>query len=186
MKVAITGTMGSGKSLASAYLRQLGYDVFDCDKVNRQLLEQGNRGFLALEDVFPECYIEGKLNKKELSRIVFTDPEKKKPLESILHPLILEEMLKEDRDPFFAEVPLLFEVNWDRYFDHSLLIVTDHDLLIQRLEKRGMLKEEYEQRLKNQMPVEEKIKRADKIIYNNGSQEQLYSCIDQWLKEIIC
>ena len=103
-----------------------------------------------------------------------------------MHPLILEKLLKRKDNPLFAEVPLLFEVNWDKYFDCNVLIVTDEKILKERLINRGLDIIDIENRLKNQMSVKEKIKRADKIIYNNGSLAMLYSYIDEWLDSIIC
>ena len=132
MKIAVTGTIGSGKSTVCAYLKELGYDVFDCDEVNRDLLE-------------PE---------------------------------------RED-EPLFAEVPLLFEAGWDPYFDLKILVVTDEETAFQRLKERGLSCEEIRNRLAAQMPVSEKMKRADKIIYNNDSLSKLYRIIDELLKEIL-
>ena len=187
MKIAISGTIGSGKSVACEYLCQnKGYDVFDCDQVNRKLLEKDEAGYLKVKEVFPECFEDGELDKKKLSALVFNNQEEKKKLEDIMHPLILNELNKREDDPLFAEVPLLFEAGWDKYFDHNLLIVTDMDLLVARLEERGLEKEDILRRLNNQISVEEKIKRADKIIYNNGSLLDLYRMIDLWLEEIIC
>ena len=103
-----------------------------------------------------------------------------------MHPLILKRLFERKDDPLFAEVPLLFEAGWEKYFDTSLLVVTDEDLLIERLILRGLSKEEAAARLKSQMSVTEKIKRADKIIYNNGSLDDLYRLVDDWLEEILC
>ncbi|MBQ6125746.1 MAG: dephospho-CoA kinase [Erysipelotrichaceae bacterium] len=83
-------------------------------------------------------------------------------------------------------MPLLFEAGWDVYFDRNLLVVTDEKLLKERMKERGFSVKQYQERLKTQMPVEEKIKRADKIIYNNGSLNDLYVMIDNWLKEVQC
>ena len=186
LKIAITGTIGSGKSEAVRYLKEKGYDVFDCDEENRKLLEKGEAGYEAVRQAFPDCFKGDELDKKALSALVFHDPEKKKKLEDIMHPLILKK-LKERNDPvLFAEVPLLFEAGWDRYFDRNLLVVTDEEILLKRLVKRGLAKEEALQRLQNQMPVSEKIKRADKIIYNNGSLKELHEALAEWLSEIIC
>ncbi len=186
MKIAITGTIGSGKTVVSDYLRSRGYDVFDCDKVNAQLLEENRKGYKAVKKLFPECFEGNILNKKKLAKEVFSDPEKKQKLEDVMHPLILKELKKRKDDPLFAEVPLLFEAGWDVYFDRNLLIVTDEKLLKDRMEERGFSVKQYQERLKTQMPVEEKIKRADKIIYNNGSLNDLYVMIDNWLKEVLC
>ena len=182
MKIAITGTIGSGKTEAANYLRKLGYDVFDCDKVNYQILE--DRAYELLFDKFSECFENKKLNKKTLANLIFKDKAKKEELESILHPIILDELLNRKDDPLFAEVPLLFEANWDKYFDENILIICDEDLAIQRLENRGFTEFEAKNRILNQMPVQEKIKKATRIIYNNGSLDDLYKLIDNYLKDI--
>lgn len=180
MKIAITGTIGSGKSTVAAYLRDKGYFVFDCDEVNRGLLNSD-----ILIDYFPECYENGLLNKKKLANIVFNDENKRLLLESIMHPLILKRMEEESKkhDPFFAEVPLLFEVNWDKYFDEVLLVVVNEDNALRRLLNRGLSIEESKQRIKNQMSTKEKIERSDVIIYNDSSLFSLYEKIDRWLSK---
>ena len=180
MKIAITGTIGSGKSTVASYLRNKGYFVFDCDEVNRELLNSG-----ILIDYFPECYENGLLNKKKLANIVFSDENKRLLLESIMHPLILKMMEDESKkyDPFFAEVPLLFEVNWDKYFDEILLVVVDEKIALERLVDRGLSIEESKQRIKSQMSTKEKIERSDVIIYNDSSLFSLYEKIDGWLSK---
>lgn len=180
MKIAITGTIGSGKSTVASYLRNKGYFVFDCDEVNRELLNSD-----VLIDYFPECYDDGLLDKKKLANIVFNDEKKRLLLESIMHPLILERMEEESgkHEPFFAEVPLLFEVNWDKYFDEILLVVVDEKIALERLVDRGLSIEESKQRIKNQMSIKEKIERSDVIIYNDSSLFSLYEKIDRWLSK---
>lgn len=180
MKIAITGTIGSGKSTVASYLRNKGYFVFDCDEVNRELLNSG-----ILVEYFPECYDDGLLDKKKLANIVFNDEKKRLLLESIMHPSILERMKKESgkHNPFFAEVPLLFEVNWDKYFDEILLVVVDEKIALERLVDRGLSIEESKQRIKNQMSIKEKIERSDVIIYNDSSLFSLYEKIDRWLSK---
>ena len=185
MKIAISGSIGSGKTTVCEYLKEKGYDVFDCDEVNRNLLEEGNEGWIRVCEAFPECVEEGKLDKKKLSSLIFSDEENRKKLEGIMHPLILKKLMEREDDPLFAEVPLLFEVGWDQYFDSTLLVVTDLDLLIERMKERGYTKEETLSRLSQQMDVTEKIKRADKIIYNNGSLDDLCAATQQWLNEIL-
>lgn len=182
MKIAITGTIGSGKTEVSIYLRKKGYDVFDCDQVNKEILD--SRAYELLSEEFPECFKNKDLNKQKLADIVFDDYRRKQKLESILHPIILNKLLARNDDPLFAEVPLLFEAGWDKYFDEKLLIICDEDIALQRLENRGIGKKEAYNRIKNQMPVQEKIKNATRIIYNNGSLDELYSAIDSYLKDI--
>lgn len=182
MKIAITGTIGSGKTEVSIYLRKLGYDVFDCDEVNRRLLNEF--GYELLHNDFGECFDDKTLNKEKLSKLIFSDSNKKQKLESILHPLILKELKSREDNPLFAEVPLLFESNWDQYFDEKLLIVCEQDIALNRLENRGIARDDAIMRISNQMSVQEKIKKATRIIYNNGSLDELYSAIDSYLKSI--
>ncbi len=185
MKIAISGTIGSGKSEFCNYLRKKGYDVFDCDKENRRLLYKGRKGYRRVIRAFPEAVGENGLNKTRLSKIVFSDENKRLQLEAIMHPLILEELNKRSDDPLFAEVPLLFEVNWDRYFDMNVLIVADQGNVYKRLRLRGLDEKQIKGRIAAQMDVKEKIKRADKIIYNNGSLSELYEAADRLLEEIL-
>lgn len=184
MKIAITGSIGSGKTEVCNYLRKLGYDVFDCDAVNKQLLD-ANAYDLLFKD-FNECFDGKSLNKQKLAEIVFNDKQAKDKLESIMHPLILKELLSKKDDPLFAEVPLLFESNWEKYFDESILVIADEKDALDRLINRGLSKEDAINRLKNQMSVIEKAKKATRIIYNNGTLTDLYSLIDCYIKDIKC
>ena len=184
MKIAISGTIGSGKSEFCNYLRRKGYDVFDCDKENRKLLYKGHKGYRRVVKTFPEAVTEKGLDKSRLSKIVFSDEKKRLLLESIMHPLILDELNKREDDHLFAEVPLLFEVNWDVYFDLNVLIVSDRKIVEKRLLERGLDQSQIDKRIAAQMSVEEKIKRADKIIYNNGSLADLYKAADELLGQV--
>ena len=186
MKIAITGTIGSGKSTVCEYLCTKGYDVFNCDKQNSILLQYPNEGYMKVKEAFQECVKDNELDKKLLASIVFNDKDKKDLLESIMHPLILKEMNKRTDNPLICEVPLLFEADWDKYFDVNVLVISDIDIIRNRLRLRGMEEDDIESRLKNQMSVEEKIKRADKIIYNNGSLTDLYIGTDRMLQQVLC
>lgn len=186
-KIAISGTIGSGKSTVLNYLKEKGYAVFSCDEYNAFLLKKDNMGYLLIKEAFPEVFINDELDKKALSNIIFNNPEKKEILENIQHPLIIEEMLrqKEKNDIFFAEVPLLFEKNLQDYFDLCLLVVTDEDKAIERLQNRGFTYTSAKERILNQMPVEIKMKRADEIIYNNDSLADLYRQIELFLDKYV-
>lgn len=186
-KIAISGTIGSGKSTVLNYLKSKGYFVFSCDEYNAFLLNKGQEGYIKIQEQFPEAFIKGELDKKALSKIVFNNPLQRERLESIMHPLIIAEMLRL-RDLFeiyFAEVPLLFENNLEKYFDLSLLIVTDEHKALERLQKRGLDHDDAKQRILNQMPQEIKMKRADEIIYNNGSLADLYNQVDTVINKYV-
>lgn len=187
MRYAITGLIGSGKSSVSNYLRSKDYYVFDCDKYNSYLLNEDKECFKQIKETFPSCIKENKIDKQELSNIIFDNKKERIKLENILHPLILNKMLDDEKkyQPFFAEVPLLFEVKWDKYFDYNLLIVTNREIALERLIKRGINKEESLRRLNNQMDVDKKIERSNFIIYNNSDLASLYEQIDKWLIEYV-
>lgn len=186
-KIAISGTIGSGKSTVLNYLKSKGYFVFSCDEYNAFLLNKGQEGYIKIQEQFPEAFIKGELDKKALSKIVFNNPLQKERLESIMHPLIIAEMLRlrDLYEIYFAEVPLLFENNLEKYFDLSLLIVTDEQKALERLQKRGLDHDDAKQRILNQMPQEIKMKRADEIIYNNGSLADLYNQVDTVINKYV-
>lgn len=185
IKIAITGTIGSGKSEVSNYLRDKGYFVFDCDEENRKLLNKGELGYIKVKETFPECFINDDLDKAKLANLVFTDIHAKERLESIMHPLILERLNQCQNDVLFAEVPLLFEVNWDKYFDYSILVISDGNIVLKRLVDRGLDPIDAKNRINNQMSVDDKKTRTNQIIYNNGSLADLHNNIDNWLKEYV-
>ena len=186
MKIAITGNIGSGKSTISKYLANKGYKVFSCDEYNNYLLND-EEVLKKIKKKFPDAFEDDKLDKKKLAKIIFNNIDEKVELENILHPLIIEEMLKRSNEveTFFAEVPLLFEANLEDYFDTNLLVICDDKITIDRLEKRGLNKEESISRINSQMNIEDKILRAKEIIYNNGNLEQLYKDVDKWLKNYV-
>ena len=185
MRVAISGTIGSGKSTVSAYLRDKGYVVFDCDKTNSKLLEPGQKGYDALVKAFSLKILneEGIIDRKKLASIVFSDDCALNTLNSIMHPLIKEEMLKEmiRNDLFIAEVPLLFETDFYQLFDYKLLIVADYEIALERLLKRGLSRDDAISRIRHQMSVKEKISMSDYIIENNHGLDELYRRIDEWM-----
>lgn len=186
MKIAITGTIGSGKTVVADYLRKKGYEVFSCDEINHELLNNDETVKRRIVEYFPDCLIDDAIDKNRLAKIVFNDIDKKKILEDIMHPLILERLLSYDNNPLIAEVPLLFESNWDIYFDYNLLIAAEEKTVISRLKNRGYSIKQAKQRIASQMSVSEKIKRADKIIYNNGSLIELYRQLDLWILQALC
>lgn len=185
MKIAITGNIGSGKSLVSEYLRSKGFYVFDCDKYNNELIENNKDVFNEIYKEFPECIEHLRINKKKLADIVFSDKDKKYTLERIVHPLIMTKMIEESKktELFFAEVPLLYEMNISRYFDITILVASDKQITNMRLLKKGYTQEQIDKRESFQLPVLYKAQRANEIIYNNDSYKDLYKEIDKLLEK---
>lgn len=187
-KIGLTGVMGAGKSSVIALLKQQHIAVLDCDEINQRLLQKGNRGYMAIVDTFTEQLLDndGNLDKQKLSDLIFSDPKKKQRAEKLLHPLIQQEIktyCETCSDPLvFIEVPLLFEVRWEAYFDEVWVVACDQELLLERLaEYRKVERTEAFRRMKFQLSQEEKCAKADVILYNNDSMKMLNQ---QLLKEL--
>lgn len=177
MKIAITGTIGSGKSTVSNFIRELGYYVFDADLTVKKLSEKGNKAYNPIVALFGNDILnkDESINKTLLANIIFNDPNAKKNLESILHPMIKEAMIKEstEHDIFFAEIPLLFETGFDQYFDYKILVYVEDDIALDRLVLRGLNKKDAIQRINSQMDKDLKLSKSDFVIYNNSNLENL-------------
>lgn len=189
--IAITGIIGSGKSTVSDVLRMRGYLVLDCDQGSRECIKKGSLGYQQMIQTFSEAILdeEQNIDRKKVAKIVFSNHEKRKQLESIQHPLILEWVQKQctaSTDALlFVEVPLLFESGWESYFDESWVVVADENIVVQRLKKgRNMGDDDIKRRLDTQMKSEIKIKKADKVIVNNGSLIELNQQIDNLLSGV--
>ena len=127
-KIAITGGIGSGKSTLCEALKELGCAVFSCDEISHELWksEEYRRGLAAL---FPACTRGGKIDKKALTDLVFSDPIYRKSLENYSHPRIMEQLFSEmKRHPLaFAEVPLLYEGGYESDFDGIVVVEREEE-----------------------------------------------------------
>ncbi|MBQ1506788.1 MAG: dephospho-CoA kinase [Erysipelotrichales bacterium] len=179
MKVAVTGSIGSGKSTVCGYLSRCGFPVISADEVNSQLLreepvKQHIIELLGLEE----------FSREAVSLAIFRDNQLRLDLNAYLHPLILQRVLSfldEHKDGLvFAEVPLLFEAGWETYFDVTVAVITDPKIAEERLmkERHIMPKEARKRRLK-QLAQEEKARRSDYTISNNGDISDLISKTDR-------
>ena len=168
MKVAITGTIGSGKSTVLKELSDLGYPCLSADAINKELLEQRD-----VQKDIVNLLNSDSFSKENIRDVIFNNQDMKKKLEGYLHPLILNTI--NDCDLYkdgiqFVEVPLLFESGWNVHFDYSVVVYCDEDVARYRLVNfRGIDLEDVNQRIRNQMPTEEKITMADFSICNNDS-----------------
>jgi dephospho-CoA kinase len=179
VKIGLTGTIGSGKSLVSAALRDLGAVVIDTDEVARDVVAPGTPGLLSLIGNWgPEVLAPGgTLDRKKLADIVFKDESQRIKLNAILHPLIGMETARRMAEAppgrhIVLEVPLLFESGFDRLVDVVWVVAADEEMLVRRVCERDAAAEpEVRARMRAQMPQQEKIRRAHIVIYNNGSIE---------------
>ena len=191
--VAITGSIGSGKSLVGSFLGLLGATVIDADQLAREVVAPGQP---ALEEIRARFGMEvfepggTALNRKELGRIVFGSPDKRRELEKILHPkirsLFKEKITALCRAPSNAPriiaylVPLLFESGFE--YDEIDIIVTvsaPREACIERVMSRDRCtRQEAEKRLSSQLPIEEKEERSDIVLRNSGSPDDLSRQVD--------
>lgn len=190
MKVAITGSIASGKSMCSNILRRMGYSVFDSDNYAKMCYHKNHIAYKKIVDIFKDYNIldeNSEINLKEISKIIFNDKNKKKELEDIIHPYVIEGILKfqsKNEELSFVEIPLLFECNMQDYFDYILVVTCDKEIAIKRcINDRGYTYQEAINRYNSQLDVKIKIERANYVLYNNTTIIDLYEQILKWIKE---
>ncbi len=197
--VAITGTLGSGKSSLLSILKRLGYPSIDVDALVRRLLNDDKSVKMEVKSAFgPEILSdEMDIDRAKLRSLIINDSKKRRLLEAIIHPRVkkmlneqlkaLMEKLRDEREKsfIFVEVPLLFEAGWEPYFDSSICIVTPKKEAVFRvIQRHGVDIETAQKWYGLQWPLEEKMKRADFIIFNDGSLEQLEKKVKSLLREL--
>ena len=180
--IGLTGNIASGKSSVSAMFRELGASVIDADDIARIVVEPGKQAWREIVDEFGKEVLEpdNVINRKKLGEIVFSDEAKRKKLNEITHPRIIErirelvrEYEREKAPVVMIEAALIVERGGLKDLIDGLIVVTaDEESQIKRLiEGKGFSRDEAVSRLNAQMPAQEKIKHGDYIIDNSGSLE---------------
>lgn len=186
--IGLTGGIGSGKSAAASLFAALGVPVVDTDKIAHELTGAGQPALQAIarqlgdETILPD----GSLNRPLVRQLVFSHPEKRRQLEAILHPLIRERaraMLSAHPEVAYQilMVPLLFETRgYDNLIQRSLVIDCEEALQIKRTMARSQLGEsDVRAILGAQLPRAARLKKADDVIENNGSLDELAEKVRQ-------
>ena len=178
-RVALTGGIATGKSHVRERFERLGVPTIDSDRLARDAVAPGSPGLAAVIERFGRSVLDanGALDRHKLAAIVFADEEARKTLESIIHPQVRRATdvwfasLDPAQHPYaIADIPLLFEVNRDRDFDVVIVVAAEPETQIRRVMQRDSLSEpEARQRLAAQLPIDEKIRRADFVIRTDGS-----------------
>ena len=191
MRIAITGSIACGKSTVLHLLRGRGYPVIDADEVSRALTAPGGEALPAIRAAFGVDVFSGEeLNRKALAAIVFSNPAERERLESILHPMIREKirdfLAEFDGDrPVFAEVPLLYECGWENDYDAVWVTSAPEEVRIERLSTRdGLSREDALKRIRAQMPLEEKERRADAVISTGCPLSETENQLDEMLSSL--
>lgn len=165
--------------------QELGAFVIDADKLAREAIEPGKRAWQEIVDNFGREVLndDGTINRQKLADIVFRDKEKLEILNSIVHPAVLAEdarLVKEQRDKnphglVINDIPLLFELGPElmrQLADVIIVVYCSPEVQLKRLIARGMMEADALDRIKNQIPLEEKVKSADFVINNDGTFEE--------------
>jgi dephospho-CoA kinase len=181
-RIAITGGIASGKSSVCRVFQELGAFVVNADAIVHELLSpQTNISQQVIRLLGHDILIDGKLSRRVIADKVFKDPEALHALEKLLHPAVLhkiEELYQTACQhgaytAFVVESPLLFEIGQDKFYDLVIAVLADEAVSRERFCKAGFSCEEYERRMKRQWIPQEKARRADYVINNNGSLESL-------------
>ena len=191
--VGITGGIASGKSTVTEFLRQQGYQVIDADQVVHELQEPGGRLYQALLSAFGSAILreDGRLDRPKLGAMIFGNPQLLEQSSQIQNQIIREElagrrdMLAETEDIFFMDLPLLFELQYEDWFDQIWLVdVTEETQLSRLMTRNALSQEEAEKRIAAQLSLQEKRKRSDVLIDNNGSLEETRQQIRNALQKL--
>ena len=182
MKLAITGNIGCGKSTFSGFAEEKGFIVLKADDISKEILENDDKvRELVIKNFGSDSYLNNKPNKKYLAEKIFSDQTKKEKLESILHPLVIKKIerkmkeLQKTNNHVFVEAALIYESDLETMFDYVILITAEIELRKKRKIASGLTEPDFNLREANQIPEEEKKKRADFTFSNNGSKEELKS-----------
>ena len=190
--IGITGGIASGKSTVTEFLRRQGYQVIDADQVVHELQEPGGRLYQALLSAFGPAILQedGRLDRPKLGAMIFGNPQLLAQSSQLQNEIIREELarrrdlLAETEDFFFMDLPLLFELGYESWFDQIWLVDVTVETQLSRLMTRNALsQEEAEKRIATQLSLQEKRNRADVLIDNNGplelTQEQLREALQK-------
>jgi dephospho-CoA kinase len=175
--LALTGSIGMGKSTVAAMFAEAGIPTFDADAVVRQLQGLGGRLVPLIEARFPGTTRDGAVDRETLSAAVLGDRDELAALEAIVHPAVHHErtrfiMEHGDAPALLFDIPLLFETGGDQVFDKVIVVSAKSELQRDRvLSRPGMTEEKFAQILSRQIPDEEKRAQADFVVDTSGTLE---------------
>ena len=192
LSIALTGGIGSGKSLAAEFFEELGAVVIDSDQLARDAIERGTPGFDEVVASFGDAILSGgEIDRAKLAEIVFKDELARRNLEAIIHPRVRDIATRiAARVPqdgvVINQIPLLFETNGKSRFDVVITVASTLENRKARLALRGMKSYEIERRINAQASDEQRASIADIVIENDGTQEELEARVAEvWEREIL-
>ncbi|WP_265569569.1 dephospho-CoA kinase [Sphingomicrobium nitratireducens] len=185
--LALTGSIGMGKSTVAKMFADAGIPVFDADKTVRALQGEGGRLVPEIEHVFPGSTRDGAVDRDALSAMVLGDRDRLARLEALVHPAVHHERTRfildnGDAAALLFDIPLLFETHGEENFDHVIVVSAPPRMQRERvLSRPGMTVEKFERILERQMPDEQKRERADFVVDTSGPIEETRAQVDRIL-----
>jgi dephospho-CoA kinase len=189
-RIGITGGIASGKSTVGRLLQAWGYPVIDADEVVHELLSKNPDVQERLRHYFGDCVFDAETrtpNRHRLAERIFKNAADKAFMEALLHPLVrqaIQDFFDTHQAQAFALVPLLFEGGTEMLYDEVWCVACSAPIQLERLQAyRGMTLEEAQRRIASQWSLEEKIKRSHRVLWNEGSEDELILQVKNCLKE---
>jgi dephospho-CoA kinase len=191
-RVGLTGGVASGKSTVSAILDELGALIIDADVLAREVVAAGTDGLREVVEAFGRDVLteDGELDRPAMGTIVFADPEKRRVLEGIIHPLVRErgaeiEASAGSDDVVVHDIPLLAETGQAEGFDAVIVVDVPTEMQLERMvELRGMTREDAEARVAAQAARHERLKIATHVVDNTGTVEDLRRRVTEVYREL--
>ncbi|MDD3999984.1 MAG: dephospho-CoA kinase [Bacilli bacterium] len=187
MIIGITGSIGTGKSTVTNYLKNKGYKILDADIIAKAELEN--------QDVINELVLvlgsrilkDGKINRKLLGEIIFQDAESREKLNQIIHPRVIDKIKAQVKGEnlLFVDIPLLYEAELEYLVDKVLVVYTEPLTQLKRLMKRDNIEQQYAlKKISTQIDIEKKKVRADYLVNNENDLEGTHQQIELILRRI--
>ena len=195
MIFAVTGGLGTGKStVAKVIAATLGAAYLDTDQVCRMQMQPGNSGYQRFVAAFGRTFLlaDGGIDRDRLRSEVFSNPDAKNKLESILHPLVRDKVVSladscnSNGTDLVIEVPLLFEVGWRDRYDYCVVVYVPEEMCIERVKKRDRLAvQQIREIIDSQMNIEQKRKLADYVIDNSTTFAGMICQVAFWKRNVL-
>ncbi len=187
--IGLTGPTGSGKTTVSKAAKHLGFKVIDCDKLARKAVEKGEEGLKAITLAFGEDILlsSGELDRKELAKKAFSSREKTELLNKTLLPYIVEKVKAEiNGENVLLDAPTLFESGLNSICKYTIAVLSDENIRKMRIINRdGLTEEEALLRMNAGKKDDYYLKKTDNIIYNNGTEAELYGAATEIFKKLL-
>lgn len=192
-RIALTGGIATGKSYVAAKIKEAGVPIVDADVLSREVVAPGTPGLAAVRKRFGPDSVrrDGTMDRVRIAQVVFKDKRARLDLEAIIHPAVqraIDDFFAQlpKRTPFaVADIPLLFETKREGQFQSVVVVACPRELQLTRLMERSKLsKEDAERRLGAQLPIDQKVKKANHVIRTDGTFEETDAQVADLIKKL--